>query len=1063
MQDQFFPLYNNRQIEQTNMMKKLRPTFLLALLLCSTFVVAQTTFPVNGVYDQRQGVYAFTNATIHTQYNQVLKNATLLIEDGKVKSVGTSVTIPKNAVVVELKGKHIYPSFIDLYASYGVPEAKGSSWNWGDPPKFVSTKEGAYAWNEAIKAEFDAVEHFKVNKKAAEEYVNLGFGTVLTHQHDGIVRGSGALVLLNDKNEHEVILKEKAAAHYSFRKGASSQVYPTSLMGSIALLRQTYLDAEWYAKGGKNEEKNITLQRFNELQNLPQIFEVRDWLSALRADKIGDEFGKQYIIRGDGDEYQRINALKKANVKFILPLNFPDAYDVEDPFDAANVSLKEMKHWELAASNPTMLTEANIEFAFTLDNLKNKKDFLKNIRKAIKRGLSEENALKALTHTPANMLGVSNQIGSLEKGKVANFLITSDNIFEKEAKIYENWIAGQPNRLKEWVTMDLTGEYAFNVGDVNYVLQISGEPETPKMEIVLNDSTKITVKQSISNERISLSFDTEKDSLNQAKLGEGKVRLSGWINKDGEQWIGRGQNADGEWIDWQVLYADEMPEKEEDKDKKEEDDKEDEEEEENEKIEIGEIIYPFEAFGATEMPKQETILFKNTTVWTNSEEGILEKADVLIENGKIAVISEGLTAPSGATVIDAKGKHLTSGIIDEHSHIAISKGVNEGGQASSAEVSIGDVVNSEDINIYRQLAGGVTTSQLLHGSANPIGGQSGLIKLRWGYLPEDMKMKGAPGFIKFALGENVKQSSWSSSAAKRFPQTRMGVEQVFVDGFTRAKEYGAQRRSGIGTATKGKKKNTPSLGGGNVRRDLELETLLEIIEGKRFITCHSYVQSEITMLMRVAEQFGFKVNTFTHILEGYKIADKMKEHGVHASSFSDWWAYKYEVIDAIPYNGAIMHRMGVNVAFNSDDAEMARRLNQEAAKAVKYGGLSEEEAWKFVTLNPAKMLHIDDRVGSIEVGKDADVVLWSDNPLSIYAKAEKTFIDGICFFDREENEQREEYVRRERNRLTQKMLDVKKKGGKTQAAKPKKKRLYHCDDMGEGEITEFYHEHHKGH
>ncbi len=1050
-------------------MKKFQTTLFIALLLSCAFVSAQTTFPVNGVYDQREGLYAFTNATIHTTYNRTIENATLLIRDGKVEAVGTTVTIPKDAVIVDVKDKHIYPSFIDLYANYGVPKVKGSSWNWGDPPQFLSTKDGAYAWNEAIKAEFDAVEHFKVDKKDAEEYINLGFGAVLTHQHDGIVRGSGVLVLLNDENEHEVILKEKASAHYSFQKGASSQVYPTSLMGSIALLRQTYLDAQWYAGIGNKEEKNITLQRFNELQNLPQIFEVRDWLSALRADKIGDEFGKQYIIKGDGDEYQRINALKSANVPFILPLNFPDAYDVEDPFDATNVSLKEMKHWELAASNASILAEANIEFAFTLDDLKNKKDFLKNIRKAINRGLSEEAALKALTYTPANLLGVNTLIGSLEKGKVANFLIVSDNIFEKKAVIHENWIGGKPNRLKELTQMDLRGEYAFNVGTVNYELQINGEPDAPNMEIILNDSTKITIKHTIHDESVSLSFDTDKDSLNQAKIGIGKVRLSGWIDKQGEQWVGRGQDADGQWIDWQILYAGELPEKEEDK-KKDGDTKDtenkdvvDEEGEEEEQEEVGEVIYPFEAYGATSVPKQESILFKNATVWTNEADGILEQTDVLIENGKIAAIGEGLAISSSTKVINAEGKHLTSGVIDEHSHIAISKGVNEGGQASSAEVSIGDVVNSEDINIYRQLAGGVTTSQLLHGSANPIGGQSGIIKLKWGYLPEDMKMKDAPGFIKFALGENVKQSSWPSSSAKRFPQTRMGVEQVYVNAFTRAKEYGAQRQSLGVSSSKGKKRTTPSLGSSSVKPDLELDALLEIIEGKRFITCHSYVQSEITMLMRVAEQFGFKVNTFTHILEGYKVADKMKEHGVNASSFSDWWAYKYEVIDAIPYNGAIMHKMGVNVGFNSDDAEMARRLNQEAAKAIKYGGLSEEDAWKFVTLNPAKMLHIDDKVGSIKIGKDADVVLWSDNPLSIYAKAEKTFIDGICFFDREENEQREEYVRRERNRLVQKMLEVKKKGGKTQAAKPKKKRLYHCDDMGEGETTDFYHEHHKGH
>ena len=337
------------------------------------------------------------------------------------------------------------------------------------------------------------------------------------------------------------------------------------------------------------------------------------------------------------------------------------------------------------------------------------------------------------------------------------------------------------------------------------------------------------------------------------------------------------------------------------------------------------------------------------------------------------------TLAQNVNEIDATGKHLTSGIIDEHSHIGASS-INEGGHNSSAEVTIEDVINPDDINLYRNLSGGVTTLQILHGSANPIGGRSAIIKPRWGESADNLLYKGADPFIKFALGENVKQSNWSSY--NRFPQTRMGVEQVFVDYFQRAKEYQESWAKYNALPRKAKAKTLAP------RYDIEMETLVEILEGKRFISCHSYVQSEINMLMKVAERFGVTINTFTHILEGYKVADKMKEHGVGGSTFSDWWAYKFEVNDAIPYNGAIMHSQGVTVAFNSDDAEMSRRLNQEAAKAVKYGGVSEEDAWKFVTLNPAKLLHIDDQVGSIKVGKSADLVLWNNHPMSIYAVAE---------------------------------------------------------------------------
>jgi imidazolonepropionase-like amidohydrolase len=305
-------------------------------------------------------------------------------------------------------------------------------------------------------------------------------------------------------------------------------------------------------------------------------------------------------------------------------------------------------------------------------------------------------------------------------------------------------------------------------------------------------------------------------------------------------------------------------------------------------------------------------------------------------------------------------------------------------------------------------------------------------------------MKNAPGFIKFALGENVKQSNWGSNYSIRYPQTRMGVEQFIYEMFNRAREY-----------EKNKKESKDP-----VRKDLELETLLEILESKRFISCHSYVQSEINMLMHAADSLGFKVNTFTHILEGYKVADKMKQHGANASTFADWWAYKMEVMDAIPYNGALLSKVGVNTAVNSDDAEMARRLNQEAAKLVKYGGLSQEDAWKTVTLNPAKMLHIDQWVGSIREGKDADIVLWSDNPLSIYTRAITTWVDGIIMFDEKRDEMLRSKMKEEKTRLIQKMLKAIQDGEPSVPVNKEQQILYHCDDMGEGvyHLIQLFHE-----
>ena len=318
-----------------------------------------------------------------------------------------------------------------------------------------------------------------------------------------------------------------------------------------------------------------------------------------------------------------------------------------------------------------------------------------------------------------------------------------------------------------------------------------------------------------------------------------------------------------------------------------------------------------------------------------------------------------------------------------------------------------------------------------------------MIKLRWGRSPEEMKIEGADGYIKFALGENVKQANHGDKSIIRFPQTRMGVEQTFYDAFIRAKEYQLNWNKFNKPLAKGKEKTAYP------RKDLELEALVEILNEKRFITCHSYVQSEINMLMHIGDSMGFKINTFTHILEGYKVADKMKAHGVGSSTFADWWTYKFEVNDAIPYNAAMLNQMGIITAINSDDAEMGRRLNQEAAKTVKYGNVSEEDALKMVTLNAAKLLHLDNKMGSIKAGKDADLVLWSDHPLSIYAKAEKTFVDGICYFDREQDLILRDEIRRERSRIIQKMIKAKKEGEETQKPKAKNQKLYHCDTIEE--------------
>ncbi len=979
----------------------------VALSLQSIKLFSQATYPANDVANPKEGCYAFTNATIVKDATTTIENATLVIRQGKIEAVGTAVSIPKDAVVVDCKGKYIYPSFIDMYSDYGTQPFTRGGFNFGGQSQMVSNTKGAYGWNQAIKSEADVAKTFTVNDVKAKEMRNNGFGIVLTHQMDGVSRGCGAIVSLANEKENKVLLKDKASAHYSFDKGSSTQDYPNSLMGYVALLRQNYLDAQWYKTKPATEGTNLSLQAFNDNQALPQIFETNDKWNVLRADKVGDEFGVQYIIKAGGNEYQRMNEIKATNAAFIVPLTFPQAMDVEDPTDARYISLSDLKNWEMAPSNLAAFEKNNINFAITSFGLKETSSFFSNLRKAIQNGLTEQKALDALTKNPATLLGMADKVGTLDVGKLANFLITSAPIFSEKVTVYQNWIQGNKYILKEDGWNDYRGNYNLTVNGEVFKMEVKGEVAKPSATIFSKDTLKVDVK--FNDKLVQLIFGGKTD----AKIPSTLTGVIGAAN-----WNGTAQFATGKWANWIAIKTSDLPA---DTAKK-------------KKIDIaekklGEVTYPNGGYGFKELPKQENILIKNTTVWTNEKDGKLEATDVWIKNGKIAAVGKNLTDGT-AKIIDGTGKHVSAGIIDEHSHIACAGGVNECSQSVTAEVRVADVINPDDVDIYRQLSGGVTGSHILHGSCNTIGGQTQLLKLRWGVNAEQMKFANWDPFIKFALGENVKRS-FSGQGNNRFPDTRMGVEEVLTDAFTRAKDYEKM------PATK--------------RKDLELETLLEIMNKKRFITCHSYVQSEITSMMRVAEKFGFKVNTFTHILEGYKVADKMKAHGANASTFSDWWAYKMEVVDAIPQNATLMSKVGVNVAINSDDAEMARRLNQEAAKSIKYAGMSEEDALKMVTLNPATMLHVADRTGSIKIGKDADVVLWSNHPLSIYAVAEKTIVDGIIYFDRDRDKILREDIIKERARILQKMISAKKGGEKTGPAIPSFSEHNFCeDDHAEG-------------
>jgi imidazolonepropionase-like amidohydrolase len=1015
-------------------MKYIFLLFFLPFITCQAQLI-----PVEGIKDSEASYYCLENATILVSPTKTIEDASLLIQGSTIIEIGQKIKIPEGTIIIDCKGKYILPAFIESFSNIGLPPVDNQSSSQRKPIEYSNLT--ATYWNEAIHPEFNASNYYEIDSKQNDQLIQMGFGLAVSHLQNGIARGNGVLVSLGSQQIENQIIKTDPASFFSFEPGNSRNPYPSSQVGAIALLRQTFYDLEWYTKT-KPSERNLSLDALQSQVKSPMIFQAEDKWEVLRISKIGKEFNYPFIFMGTGTEYGIIPQLSQLNNKLIIPINFPLAYDVADPYIIKQIPLKDLKEWELAPSNPYLLKQAKINFSISSYGISNPNTFWDNLRKAIERGLHPSDALQALTIEPAKNFGIDRDYGTLEKGKKATFMIYNHNPFVEKAILTESWILGKQTILEKIDHLDITGKYNILITGKKYPLEITGEGDKLQAKITSykhivsekNKSNSDTLypetKIKLIGNNLTLQFNLDDDNW------KGSVNLHAKVNAKLGIFEGDGMLPDGQWVKWTAIRNTKGELKPKEK--------------QIAKIDTSfhpSVWYPNMAFGFDTIAQQRNLVIRNITIWTNEKEGIIPNATVVCENGKITYVGTGKPPfPKNALVIDGTGKHLTCGIIDEHSHIALSKGVNEGTQAVTAEVNMGDVINPEDINIYRQLAGGVTAAQLLHGSANPIGGQSALIKLKWSHPADDFLIPNAPKFIKFALGENVKQSNWGYYS-QRFPQTRMGVEQVFYDAFNRADIY----QEILKKHAKHAKSDTP-------RKDLELEAMVEILNGERHITCHSYVQSEINMLLHLADSIGIKINTFTHILEGYKVADKMAKYGSAGSTFSDWWAYKYEVNDAIPYNAKIMSDMGVLVGLNSDDAEMGRRLNQEAAKMVKYGGMSEIEAWKLVTLNPAIMLHLDNRMGSIVAGKDADIVIWSTNPLSIEAKVEYTIIDGEILYDAVEEKEMIEKNQKEKARIISKMLESNNKGGDKKPFVKKRRKLYHCDTLEmEGTESENHH------
>ena len=992
--------------------RSLRRIVLLSLLFDGT-LFAQTT-PVEGIRKNTPAVYAFINARIVKAPGEVTENGTLVIRDGIIESIG-NVPVPKDATVRDLKGMWIYAGLIDAYSDYGMPQALPRTPGSVEAPAqrggVAEAQRGPTHWNSEVVSQLNAADLFVPDAKTAEKLRSQGFTAALVVPPHGIFRGSSAVVSLGDGKPGELILRSPFAQHISLALERFAGRYPTSLMGLIALVRQTLYDSEWYRNATEAYHKNPSLRRPEAnsalaalspvlSRSMPVVVEVSDELDLLRAEKIAEEFKLNLIVRGSGTEYRRLDAVKATHRAMILSVNFPEAPAVQTPEEALQVSLAELRYWDEAPENPKHLHDAGIPFAFTAAGLKDQAQFLPQLRKAVARGLSKDDALAALTTAPAQLLGLEKQLGALERGKTADFIVTSGDLFSEKTVIRESWIDGKRYEIRPSPEVDPRGSWRLSIAGIpdtdSLTLLLKGEPESLQGTMKRKKIVPLA-SAAISGLRLIIAFSG--DSIGY----QGSVRMT--ANVEPSALDGTGEWPDGTQFAWSaVRISSYVPPPDTAKSKTPE-------------AASFPPDYPPGEFGRPKLPERPAVVMvQNATIWTCGPRGVLENSDIIFRDGKVQEVGKGLSVPAGAVLIEGKGKHLTPGIIDCHSHMAGTGNLNESGFAISAEVRVGDVINCDDINLYRNLAGGLTVAHVLHGSANPIGGQNQLIKLRWGMLPDEMKFEGWAPTIKFALGENVKQSNWNTQTP-RYPQTREGVEQIMRDEFRAALDYEREWKRYQETGE-----------GIPPRRNLQLDAILEVLHGKMFVHCHSYRQDEILTMMRVAEEFGFRVRAFQHVLEGYKVADVLAKHGAGGSSFSDWWAYKFEVYDAIPYNGAIMHDQGVLVSYNSDSDELSRRLNLEAAKAVKYGGISEVEALKFVTINPAKQLFVDNRVGSLELGKDADFVVWSGHPLSNYSICEQTWIDGRRYFDREEDRQLYERAMHERSVLIQKVLQTRRGG-----------------------------------
>tara|TARA_A100001037_G_scaffold39139_2_gene30256 strand:+ start:9201 stop:12152 length:2952 start_codon:yes stop_codon:yes gene_type:complete len=959
---------------------------------------ATRTQPVEGIRDNGTGYHALTNVRVVQAPGKVLDNATIVIRDGIIKEVSRDGEAPAGARIWDLSGHTVYPGFIDAHADLGmdaVPEG-------GDV--------GPTHWNPQVRAWFSTTANLQDDSQRRAALRSQGFGTALAVPGQGIFRGTGSVVNLGDAGVRERVLVpdmiQAIGFQRSFELGGS---YPNSTMGTTALMKQTLMDADWYIRAwdayessGRSFLPPETSEALGALESVvqggqPVVFETSSEEEYLRAHAIASEFGVQAWYRGSGQEYRLIDVLRDRRDPLIVPLDFPDAPDVTDPEAALNATLQDLRHWYLAPTSPAQLADAGIPFAITADGMSSINDFLPNLRIAVARGLSSDDALAALTTTPARWLGLSRSHGTIEEGKIANLLVSEGDLFTQDAEIRDVWVQGRVYDITRPAQIDPRGTWRITSTDewgFDAILTLEGPVNRLRgqLEVAAGSTTRfdgalvnISSAEAVAETgRIEVRFDGEELGYQGTVLLAGSVRgdeFFGWTSlPNGADPSFSGSREDEYEGPERGAVAMNVPE-----------------------LDLP-FIRPMMEYGVSSIPEQpDAVVVRNATIWTMGPQGRMENADLLIQNGEVVEVGMNLDAPRGSVEIDGTDKHVTPGLIDPHIHSGVSS-VNESGFAIVPEVRMGDVVTHNNVWMYRQLAGGLTTAMIKHGSANPIGGENVIVKMRWGALPDQIEMDTDTRTVKFALGENPKRRQ------NRYPDTRMGTQEIIRDHFLAARDYERDWRS-----WEENQEGIPP------RRDMRMEAILDILNQELLISSHGYRADEFLALVRLAEEFDFRVQTLQHGIEAYKIAPELAQSGVAAVVWSDWGGFKMEAYDATAYNARVLMEAGVTTSLHSDNSEIASRMNWEAGKLLRTG-LTEEQALSTVTIQSARAIAIDDRVGSLEPGKDGDFVVWNGNPLSQFTRPEQTWLDGRRYFSIDEDMELRERIKDERSRLIQAVL-----------------------------------------